>query len=117
MDKSASGELVPRFLGFPDNRDFFYVMRRHWQGGQAMRMSRVLLLGSLALLGACLLGQYPPLREQNEVLFRQLQTRPRIVGCADERHPEDIRQVRLHGPGESGDHPASGHAGRVLRPS
>jgi hypothetical protein len=29
LDKSASGELVPRFLGFPDNRDFFYVMRRN----------------------------------------------------------------------------------------
>ena len=28
VDKSASGELVPRFLGYPDNRDFFYVMRR-----------------------------------------------------------------------------------------
>jgi hypothetical protein len=28
LDKSASGEIVPRFLGFPDNRDFFYVMRR-----------------------------------------------------------------------------------------
>jgi len=29
VDKSASGELVPRFLGYPDNRDFFYVMRRN----------------------------------------------------------------------------------------
>ncbi len=28
LDKSASGEVVPRFLGYPDNRDFFYVMRR-----------------------------------------------------------------------------------------
>jgi hypothetical protein len=28
LDKSAGGEAVPRFLGFPDNRDFFYVMRR-----------------------------------------------------------------------------------------
>ena len=28
QDKSASGENVPRFLGYPDNRDFFYVMRR-----------------------------------------------------------------------------------------
>ena len=28
LDKSASGEVVPRFLGSPDNRDFFYVMRR-----------------------------------------------------------------------------------------
>jgi len=28
LDKSVSGEVVPRFLGFPDNRDFFYVMRR-----------------------------------------------------------------------------------------
>ena len=29
VDKSAAGELVPRFLGYPDNRDFFYVMRRN----------------------------------------------------------------------------------------
>jgi hypothetical protein len=28
VDESMSGETVPRFLGFPDNRDFFYVMRR-----------------------------------------------------------------------------------------
>jgi len=29
VDKSApSGELLPRFLAYPDNRDFFYVMRR-----------------------------------------------------------------------------------------
>ncbi len=28
LDKPASGELVPRFLGYADNRDFFYVMRR-----------------------------------------------------------------------------------------
>jgi len=29
LDKSDTGELVPRFLGYPDNRDFFYVMRRN----------------------------------------------------------------------------------------
>lgn len=29
LDKPASGELVPRFLGYADNRDFFYVMRRN----------------------------------------------------------------------------------------
>ena len=28
LDKSASGELIPRFLGYADNRDFFYVMGR-----------------------------------------------------------------------------------------
>jgi hypothetical protein len=28
VDEAASAETVPRFLGFPDNRDFFYVMRR-----------------------------------------------------------------------------------------
>lgn len=28
VDKMGSGEEVPRFLGYPDNRDFFYVMRR-----------------------------------------------------------------------------------------
>jgi len=28
VDKIASGETVPRFLGYPDNRDFFFVTRR-----------------------------------------------------------------------------------------
>lgn len=28
VDKMDSGEQVPRFLGYPDNRDFFYVMRK-----------------------------------------------------------------------------------------
>ncbi len=28
LEKSASGDVVPRFLGYADNRDFFYVMRR-----------------------------------------------------------------------------------------
>ena len=27
VDKMDSGDEVPRFLGYPDNRDFFYVMR------------------------------------------------------------------------------------------
>ncbi len=29
VDKSDSGGTVPRFLGYPDNRDFFYLMRRN----------------------------------------------------------------------------------------
>jgi hypothetical protein len=29
LDKPAYGELVPRFLGYADNRDFFYIMRRN----------------------------------------------------------------------------------------
>jgi hypothetical protein len=28
LDKSSAGQPVPRFLGYPDNRDFFYLMRR-----------------------------------------------------------------------------------------
>ena len=28
LDKTVAGQIVPRFLGFPDNRDFFYLMRR-----------------------------------------------------------------------------------------
>lgn len=28
LDKSEAGQYVPRFLGYADNRDFFYVMRR-----------------------------------------------------------------------------------------
>jgi hypothetical protein len=28
LDKSSGDEIIPRFLGYPDNRDFFYVMRR-----------------------------------------------------------------------------------------
>jgi hypothetical protein len=27
VDKSVDGQLVPRFIGFPDNRDFFYLTR------------------------------------------------------------------------------------------
>jgi len=27
-EKNTSGETVPRFLGYPDNRDFFFLMRR-----------------------------------------------------------------------------------------
>jgi len=29
LEMSASGEVVPRFLGYADNRDFFYLMRRN----------------------------------------------------------------------------------------
>jgi hypothetical protein len=28
LDKSVKGQYVPRFLAYPDDRDFFYVMRR-----------------------------------------------------------------------------------------
>jgi hypothetical protein len=28
LDKVASGQYVPRFLGYADNRDFFYLVRR-----------------------------------------------------------------------------------------
>jgi hypothetical protein len=28
LDKSEAGQYIPRFLGYADNRDFFYVMRR-----------------------------------------------------------------------------------------
>lgn len=28
VEKSSTGEVVPRFLGYPDNRDFFYLTRR-----------------------------------------------------------------------------------------
>lgn len=28
LDKSRNGSYIPRFLGYPDNRDFFYLMRR-----------------------------------------------------------------------------------------
>ncbi len=29
LDKSESGRVIPRFLGYPDNRDFFFVMQRN----------------------------------------------------------------------------------------
>ncbi len=29
LDQSSSSGIIPRFLGYPDNRDFFYVMRRN----------------------------------------------------------------------------------------
>jgi hypothetical protein len=28
LDKTEGGQYVPRFLGYADNRDFFYLMRR-----------------------------------------------------------------------------------------
>lgn len=28
IDKTSGGQLIPRFIGFPDNRDFFYLIRR-----------------------------------------------------------------------------------------
>jgi hypothetical protein len=28
VDKAAKGQPIPRFLGYPDNRDFFYVLRK-----------------------------------------------------------------------------------------
>ena len=28
LDKNEKGGYVPRFLGYPDNRDFFYLMRK-----------------------------------------------------------------------------------------
>jgi hypothetical protein len=34
LDKSVSGEIVPRFLGYPDNRDFFYLM---WRGAKEVK--------------------------------------------------------------------------------
>jgi len=32
FEKSGPEGLVPRFLGYPDNRDFFYLMRHETQG-------------------------------------------------------------------------------------
>ena len=29
LDQSESGQVIPRFLGYPDNREIFYVMRRN----------------------------------------------------------------------------------------
>ena len=28
LDKSSKGQVVPRFIGYPDNRDFFYLLRK-----------------------------------------------------------------------------------------
>ena len=28
VDKSVKGSYLPRFLGYPDNRDFFYLLRK-----------------------------------------------------------------------------------------
>jgi hypothetical protein len=28
LDKAGEGQYLPRFVGFPDNRDFFYLLRR-----------------------------------------------------------------------------------------
>ena len=34
VDKSVSGKSVPRFLAYPDNRDFFYITRRTTKAGE-----------------------------------------------------------------------------------
>jgi hypothetical protein len=28
LDKGGDGQYLPRFVGFPDNRDFFYLLRK-----------------------------------------------------------------------------------------
>jgi hypothetical protein len=28
LDKTKGGRVIPRFLGYPDNRDFFYLLRK-----------------------------------------------------------------------------------------
>jgi hypothetical protein len=28
LDKSSKGQVVPRFIGYADNRDFFYLLRK-----------------------------------------------------------------------------------------
>jgi hypothetical protein len=28
VDKSLKGEYIPRFLGYPDNRDFFFLLQK-----------------------------------------------------------------------------------------
>jgi hypothetical protein len=28
VDRSVGGRSVPRFIGYPDNRDFFYIFER-----------------------------------------------------------------------------------------
>ena len=28
VDRSSGGQLAPRFITYPDNRDFFYLVRR-----------------------------------------------------------------------------------------
>lgn len=33
-DKASGGKVIPRFIGFPDNRDFFYVVRRSNPGAK-----------------------------------------------------------------------------------
>ena len=45
-----------------------------------MKLSAILRWGAAALIGAILLGQTPTLRDQNEVLFRQLQ---RVHGLSE----------------------------------
>ncbi len=34
LEKSAGGEVIPRFLGYADNRDFIYMMRRNGTEGK-----------------------------------------------------------------------------------
>jgi hypothetical protein len=32
LDKTVGSTVIPRFLGQPDNRDFFYVMTKNQNG-------------------------------------------------------------------------------------
>jgi hypothetical protein len=34
VEQSSGGQVIPRFVGYPDNRDFFYVTRKAGPGRQ-----------------------------------------------------------------------------------
>ena len=91
VDKSADGAMVPRFVGFPDNRDFFYLMRR---GGPAMTMRDALVVARASCCWPARSRQPARFEEQNELLLRQLQE---VHGLSDQQmasDPRDLRQLR-----------------------
>jgi hypothetical protein len=72
LDKSASGQIIPRFLGYADNRDFFLCDPAR-ERGQTMRISQAGVLGAITLACLALFGHNSSFQEQNEALFRELQ--------------------------------------------
>lgn len=45
LDKTVDGQVLPRFLGFADNRDFFYVVRRPTGPGSGLETAALVASG------------------------------------------------------------------------
>ena len=68
VDRKGGEQLSPRFLGFPDDRDFFYLRRRGANDDAPCRIA----LSLLALAGSSRADQ-AALAQRNELMFQQIQ--------------------------------------------